>query len=358
MAKYLIAILMAVSSIASYSQSQLVSSVALTVGQWLIKDHRHVYYVRVESTGKDFEDAKNKAFRTAIELAVGAIVVGESEVRNNRLIKNDTISYSSGVVNDFKVVSSNGNKIVMDVWVSRDTLADRIEGVIATSADGNIDTNKIEAAFRQAEKQKELDNANNRAIWAQIHSSTKLMMNILDDYPRAAFVAKLDKAKLVQNTATSAPHMEYTIDVEWNSKYVDSLTRAMIDSRNGSGKVDNNARYVQIHTSLLSWTNGEWAHDLSVADYWRKTMSRDPTVVIRFPSGIKACAKIFTTEFLVFPDNYGVQNLLRIMANRTVTRTIKVSPQPGQSPSDFANSVKGPFKINIVNDVGQYCEDL
>jgi hypothetical protein len=366
MVKYLVAILLAVSSVASYSQhQQLASSVALSVGKWLIKDHRHVYYVRVESTGRDFEDAKNKAFRTAIELAVGAIVVGESEVRDNRLVKNDTISYSSGQVHDFKVVSSNGNKIVMDVWVSKDSLADRIEAVVATSADGNIDTKKIEEAFKQAEKRQQLDDANNRAAWDQTVASTRMMLNILDDYPRAAFVTKLDNTKLLRDAKNGMPYMEYTVDINWNPKYVEALTKSMLASRNGVA-LRGSGHHVQVWTGIYSWTNGMWDHDSQrVNSHWQKTFEKNGILVLQFPSGLNLCTTIATqTEFIEYPINYGIKNVIRVFTNRTVTKKLYVFPENGQSPSDFAHQVKGPIKMKIVENTNpdnfrnfdEYCQ--
>lgn len=364
MIKYIIVILMAVASVASHSQ-QWVGSVALSVGQWIIKDHRHVYYVRVESTGRDFEDAKSKAFKTAIELAVGAVVVNESEVHNDRLVKNDSISYSSGQVHDFKVVSSNRNKIVMDVWVSKESLADRIEGVIATSTDGNIDTKKIEEAFRQAEKRQQIDAANGRAAMDQAVSSTKVMMNILDDYPRAAFVTKLDSAKLLRHSNGGTPYMEYTVDIDWNPKYVEALTKSMLSSRNGVA-LRGSGHHVQVWTGIYSWTNGMWDHDSQrVNAHWQKTFEKDGLLVLQFASGLNLCAMIATqTEFIENPTNYGIKNLLRVFTNRTVTKKLLVFPEDGQSPADFAHQVKGPIKMKIVENTNpdnfrgfsEYCQ--
>jgi hypothetical protein len=239
----------------------------------------------------------------------------------------------------------------MDVWVSKDSLADRIEAVVATSADGTIDTKKIEEVFKQAEKRQQLDDANNRAAWDQTVASTRMMLNILDDYPRAAFVTKLDNTKLLRDAKNGMPYMEYTVDIDWNQKYVGALTKSMLASRNGKA-VAGSGHHVQVWTGIYSWTNGMWDHDSHrVNTHWQKTFEKDGLLVLQFPSGLNLCAVIATQmEFIEHPINYGIKNVIRVFTNRTVTKKLYVFPEDGQSPSDFAHQVKGPVKMKVVEN--------
>ena len=109
-------------------------SVAITVGQWLMKDREQVYYLQVRAQGRDEKHARNQAFRLAVEQAIGALVLAETEVRRGNVERNDVISYSSGFVHDFKILEQrtvNGvHEIVVDVWVARSHLADRLLSTI------------------------------------------------------------------------------------------------------------------------------------------------------------------------------------------------------------------------------------
>ena len=105
-------------------------TVALTIGKWLLKDRERIYYLQVEAGGKDEQAALTSAFRLAVSQALGSLVMAESEVRNQEVIRNDIINYSAGYVDDFKVLdrrSENGLVVVtVDVWVKHSRLNERL----------------------------------------------------------------------------------------------------------------------------------------------------------------------------------------------------------------------------------------
>ncbi len=124
-------------------------TIALTVGQWLIKDSQKVYFVKVESTASTPAQAREEGFRLAVRQAVGALVVAETEVKNQQLVRNDIIQYSSGYVQDFKILSESQvgsmSRVVMDVWVSDSKIANRLLNV--SKDDGSIDGEKSAVQF-------------------------------------------------------------------------------------------------------------------------------------------------------------------------------------------------------------------
>ena len=87
-------------------------------------------YIRTSGTGANFELAKQNAFREAIQIKVGALVLSERESNAYKLVKDDILVYSAGYVEDFKVISTtNINKnvvVTMDVMVSSSKIADSI----------------------------------------------------------------------------------------------------------------------------------------------------------------------------------------------------------------------------------------
>jgi hypothetical protein len=88
--------------------------------------------IRVHGEGATEEQAKQNAFRTAIELSVGSVVVSDRKTINGNLIKNDILNYASGYITNYKVIDtvplSNKTLVIVDVWVNSSKLADRILG--------------------------------------------------------------------------------------------------------------------------------------------------------------------------------------------------------------------------------------
>ena len=102
-------------------------------------------YLRTVGTGKDFESAKNNAIVTAIEIYIGTVVVSEREVHNKKLLKDEILLYSSGYVNDYKIISQSQNdnhvQVVLDVSVNTNRISNRILGRVTDPQ--HIDGNKL-----------------------------------------------------------------------------------------------------------------------------------------------------------------------------------------------------------------------
>ena len=63
MRKTFIACACSIAIVASATPSYTPLSIALSVGQWLTKDTKKVYYVQVEATADNLEAARQEAFR-------------------------------------------------------------------------------------------------------------------------------------------------------------------------------------------------------------------------------------------------------------------------------------------------------
>ena len=62
-------------------------------------------YLRTSGVGNTYEEAKNNAFREAIEYQVGVVIASERESYNDKLIKNEILAYSSAFVDEYKIIS-------------------------------------------------------------------------------------------------------------------------------------------------------------------------------------------------------------------------------------------------------------
>lgn len=189
-------------------------SIALTVGQWLMKDREQVYYLQVRSQGRDEKHARDQAFRLAVEQAIGALVLAETEVRRGEVSRNDIISYSSGFVHDFKILErrqvNGAQEIVIDVWVARSHLADRLLSTSRTDAvvEGGRVSQQIES-FQHSRDQ-----------------GDRVLATVLADFPDRAFAIKLGKTQVLVNEFRQ-PMLSIWVDITWSARYLRALDEAV-----------------------------------------------------------------------------------------------------------------------------------
>jgi hypothetical protein len=194
-------------------------TIALTVGQWLIKDSQKAYYVQVESTAANPAEARAEGFKLAVGQAVGTLVVAESEVINQQLVRSEIIQYSSGYIQDFKILSETQvgpmTRIVMDVWVTESKIADRLLNV--SKADGTIDGEKSAAQYR--------------SNLHQLQSGDRLLEMVLKDFPSKAFDINVGKSIVTMPSRSIQIRIPFTLS--WNSAYISSLTEVLERVRQG-----------------------------------------------------------------------------------------------------------------------------
>jgi len=178
-----------------------------------LKDQKKVYYIRVESQAPDFEKAKKQAFRLASEQVAGTVVLSESELRNSKLTRDEIITYSSGLIDEYKIVdrydSGNSTKLVMDVWIVESVMAQRL---LAKSAkdqrvDGNALSTRVDSILEERSR-------GDAVIWA-----------VLRDMPARGFSVGLGQPVV---TMDSNRNTVITIrsDVRWDDRYSDAFTDA------------------------------------------------------------------------------------------------------------------------------------
>lgn len=180
-------------------------SVAITVGKWLLKDQKKVYYIQVKSVAADRHQAIQAGYKYAVEQALGALALSTVEIKNQQVVRNEIIVASAGYVQDSKVVSekyvNGGTEVVLDVWVSESRVADRF---LAESKG----TGRIEGA-RFADTLESFNHAKG--------TTTQAVQSVLNDYPRRAFDIKVN-AKIDRDGNLILP-----TTVKWNDNYIHAL---------------------------------------------------------------------------------------------------------------------------------------
>jgi len=178
-----------------------------------LKDQKKVYYIRVESQARDFEQAKKQAFRLASEQVAGTVVLSESELRNSKLTRDEIITYSSGLIDEYKIVdrydSGNSVKLTMDVWIVESVMAQRLLAKSATEKglDGPALGTRAESILDERSRGDDIFRA------------------ILRDFPRRAFRVKMETPDVFmdayRNTQVSVP-----ITITWDERFVNAFNDA------------------------------------------------------------------------------------------------------------------------------------
>ena len=219
MRKTFIACACSIAIVASAAPSYTPLSIALSVGQWLTKDTKKVYYVQVEATADNLEAARQEALRLAVDMAVGTFVLAENEIRNDEIVRKDFIKYSSGYVENFETKSETkvGNKtrVVLDVWVSESKISSRLMGL--SQARNTINGSKSISIINNM-----VDN---------IDSGQKIFQAVLNDFPSKAFVLSTGNTNI--KPFGDGVLIEIPVHIEWNQNYINALYESLEQTRDG-----------------------------------------------------------------------------------------------------------------------------
>lgn len=183
------------------------------------KDQKKVYYIRVESQARDFEQAKKQAFRLASEQVAGTVVLSESELRNSNLTRDEVITYSSGLIDEYKIVdrfdSANSVKLTMDVWIAESVMAQRLLAKSATERGVDGSNLSVRAESILDERQR----------------GDNIFRAVLNDFPRRAFVVKTTPPVIQMD-----PYRNTNITVHWELSWDNRYFDAFYDAAKQTGR--------------------------------------------------------------------------------------------------------------------------
>lgn len=220
MFRYIVALVLAL--LVTVGQAQVITtamllqipvSSILTAGQWLFSGGEKVYYIEVVGVGKTVEESKLNGFRLAVEQAVGSIIASETEVVNNRIARDEVISYASGYVSKFIIVGQlsyeAGYKTQMKVWIKRSIIANRLlhESKVAGDLDGAKAS--VNLASIQYERQQ----------------GDRLVGIVLNDFYRRGMTIELKPAQVQFDNHRNGV-LTIPFRLSWNKDYLNSLIEA------------------------------------------------------------------------------------------------------------------------------------
>lgn len=178
-------------------------------------------YVRTTGVGNTYEEAKNNAFKEAIEHHLGVVIASERESHNNNLTKNEILAYSSGYVDEYKIISqqTTGNKVhlVIDVKLALLRISDRIMS-------NGKDNKYLDGAKHDSQYKSFMENKQN---------GDKIIASVLSDYPSRAFLINQNKYFIkIDSNRNLTLSIPYTM--EWNPNYIASFhdaTKVVADGK-------------------------------------------------------------------------------------------------------------------------------
>lgn len=188
-------------------------------------------YKRFIGEGLSESEALQTAFIKAIEYEVGVLILSERESTNLNLIKNDIFAYSSGYVDDFKIVSKNkiGNRIYVtaDISISDSKIKNRILG--KPSSDKNFDGEKHNLQYKSYLNQRQ--------------NSDKLLDIVLNDFPKKAFNINQKSYSISYNSQRQAV-LQIPFDFAWNHNYLAAVNDMLDSIKDVSGMFGDHQGYV------------------------------------------------------------------------------------------------------------------
>lgn len=219
----------------------------LFVVAWMVVYNiAHAGSITVTGAGQTIEEAKQQAFRKAIELHVGANVLSDIETQNFNRVKDDIYIYSSGYVDNYKIVAKEvrSNKIVLliEVSVSESKIKNRIIGLGKSNTDFDSDRHRAQISTYIKSK---LD-------------GERLLSKHLAGYPKKAYHLKQMPYNISIDQYRN-PILNIPYQITWNFDYIKSLREILETIEDGSnGFFKNSAGAVVIMAKdPKDWILGE-----------------------------------------------------------------------------------------------------
>lgn len=190
-------------------------SIVMHVGKWVIaQDSKEpVYYIQVQATAPTESQARDEAFRLAVDQALGSLLVSETKIQNGNIDRHDVINYSSGYIHDFKYVkqhrSADGVVLLVDVWVQKSKIAERIS--LDNSSSGILQGGRIAQSFA--------------SISEKNQTGDKLLGAVLSDYPYKAVDIQLTDT--VYTVEDRKPMLNLTFSVWWKQSWISALKESL-----------------------------------------------------------------------------------------------------------------------------------
>lgn len=301
-------------TIADFIRSPLLGT-GVTLARWISEGSEKVLYVEVIGEGSTSEQARQQGFRLAVEHAVGTVVSSETEVRNDRVARDEIITYASGYVDRFEVVEQQqvNNRVLvnMKVWVRSSKIANRLLNKSVASA--AVEGGRISTQIQTLQQERK--------------SGDRLLKSVLAGFPKQAFVIEMDKTQVLFD-ANRTGQLEVAFWLSWSKEYLESVAEALtaISHQSGCGDLFSKCRNYESQIDVVrpgfASTTQAWFNDNVAFEMVNAEMTQSQPV-IRIAISDKFGKEQFT-QCRSFPDNYVKRGKYRVFHNIVVINGAEV----------------------------------
>ena len=180
-------------------------------------------YIQVMGQGSTLELAKENAFREAIMIRAGTVVVSERESTTTNLKRDDISVYSAGYVNDYKIISvvNNGSvvSIIVNVLVADSKLVN--QRLNSGSVTNTINGENASTSYKTFIDQK--------------NKADKLIKSVTSSYPSNAYIVEQSPYHIgIDSFRDAILSVHYKL--KWNYDYIvafNELLSLVEDSKYG-----------------------------------------------------------------------------------------------------------------------------
>jgi hypothetical protein len=209
----------------------------------MMKGSQRVYYIRVEAMAPNAELAKQEALRLAVNQAAGTLVLTETKIENQELVRQDLAIYSSGFVEEFKLLSEakvgDQTRLVMDVWVAESKIANRLFAI--SRGEGVIDGPLAATQYQ--------------SILEERKQGDRIIQLVANDFPQKAFMVNM--GNLSWRMVGRDAEILVPASLSWNKDYMEAMYEALVQTRNGNQAA--NQRYQKNWPAVVSIKRpGDW----------------------------------------------------------------------------------------------------
>jgi hypothetical protein len=170
--------------------------------------------VQTEAQGRSFEEARQTAFRYAIEKVVGVVVVTEQEAQGADLTHDHIGGYSAGYIDNYEVVNSYQDRGVWHVKLNVDIASSKIPQRMLARGDQTIEVNG-ERLHTQVE-----------SLINERDHGDDLISNVLYGYPQQAYLIKSKQTEFKLD-ANRQPYANIPYDISLNPQWISAFHEAV-----------------------------------------------------------------------------------------------------------------------------------
>jgi hypothetical protein len=199
----------------------------ITAGTWLWNLRDPEYQVTVQGSGATEQAALDQAFRTAVETAVGSLVVATSQTDQDRLVKDQIITHSAARVDRYEIVSKGPGTVTIRAWVRRSAI---VQAWITESS--------AEAYLAPA-----------RTHQAQLTSGDAVWREVLTSYPQNSFAITMTDTKWTVGP-NRQQELRVKFHIEWSAEWRRAVTATAQATTTDLTRLDTTRQNLLLRTLL------------------------------------------------------------------------------------------------------------